>query len=62
MKLYKIIIYEKEDKTTNEFCVYSKDKLNAIKDITEYFINNIEYNINDIDIQNIEEVIENDEL
>ena len=62
MKLYKIIIYEKEEKTISEFCVYSKDKLNAIKDITEYFINNIEYNINDIDIQNIEEVIENDEL
>ena len=62
MKLYKIIIYKKEDKTINEFCVYSKDKLNAIKDITEYFIDNIKYNIDDIDIQNVEELIENDEL
>lgn len=62
MKFYKITIYKKEDKTTSEFCVYSKDKLNAIKYAIEYLIYNKEYNIDDIDIQNVEEVIENGKL
>lgn len=62
MKLYRIVIYENEDKTTSEFYIYSKDKLNTIKDITEYFINNAQYNIDNIDIEFVEELIENDEL
>lgn len=60
MKLYKITIYERENRLTSEFCIYSKDKLNAIKDITIYFINDIQYNIDDIDIQEVEELIENE--
>lgn len=62
MKLYRIVIYENEDRTTSEFYIHSKDKLNAIKDIIVYFINNTQYNIDNIDIQYIEELIEDDEL
>lgn len=65
MKKYRIYIFNNKYRTSDTYIIIAKDKLNAVKQLVLGLINESEiqyYNIDDIDIQYIEELIENDEL
>lgn len=65
MKKYRIYIFNNKYRTSDTYIIIAKDKLNAVKQLVLGLINEPEiqyYNIDDIDIQYIEELIENDEL
>lgn len=65
MKKYRIYIFNNKYRTSDTYIIIAKDKLNAVKQLVLELINEPEiqyYNIDDIDIQYIEELIEDDEL